>query len=209
MKCNRFREYELGKMDEDAFADHSKECALCREELALDARLKERLKELRNPVHAPHLWTRIEAELQDEKRTENLHKQRRYPSFRTLALNPWFATAAAIILVGVFLMLFFSPNESIPAKGHLAEKVLKRIESKENDYISAIEELEKNVRPKLADMDFEMMALYRERLETIDTQIERCRRALELNPASAHIRRYMLAALQDKKLTLIQIRDYL
>jgi hypothetical protein len=53
-----------------------------------------------------------------------------------------------------------------------------------------------------------MMALYRERLETIDAQIERCRRALELNPASAHIRRYMLAALQDKTLTLIQIRDY-
>jgi len=209
MKCNRFREYELGKMDKEAFANHSKECALCQEEAALDAQLKERVHELRNPVHAPHLWTRIEAELQEEKRTANLHKQRRFPPFRKLALNPWFATAMAIILAGVFLMLFFGPNETIPAKGHLAEKALKRVESREHDYISAIEELEKNVRPKLTDMDFEMMTLYRERLETIDTQIERCRRALELNPASAHIRRYMLAALQDKKLTLIQIRDYL
>ncbi len=208
MKCHRFRDYELGKMDEEAFVHHSRECALCRDEGTLDAHLKERVHELRDPVHAPHLWTRIEAGLREEKRIGNLHKPHRSPLFRKLFFNPWFATAAAIILVGVSLMLFFSPNESIPSKGHLAKKVLKRIESKEHDYESAIEELEKKVRPKLANMDFEMMALYRERLETIDTQIERCRRALELNPASAHIRRYMLAALQDKKVTLIQIKDY-
>jgi len=208
MKCNRFRDYELGKIDEDAFVHHIRECAPCREEAALDACLKERIHELRNPVHAPYLWTRIEAELQEEKRTGNQHIQRRFPPLRKLFLNPWFATAAAIILVGAFLMLFFRTNRSIPPKGHLAKRILKRVEINEHDYISAIKELEKKVRPKLADMDFEMMALYRERLETIDAQIERCRSALELNPASAHIRRYMLAALQDKKLTLIQIRDY-
>ena len=208
MKCNQFRNYELGKIDEETFVNHCRECALCREEETLDSRLKERVHELRNPVHAPHLWTRIEAGLQEEKRSGNLYKQHRFSLFRKLFFNPWFASAAAIILFGVFMMLLFSPNESIPSKGHLAKKVLKRVESREHGYISAIEELEKYVRPKLADMDFEMMSLYRERLETIDTQIERCRRALELNPASAHIRRYMLAALQDKKMTLIQIKEY-
>ena len=208
MKCNRFRDYELGKMDAEAFVHHSRECALCREEAALDARLMERVHELRDPVHAPHLWTRIEAGLQEEKKSRDLRRPHRAPVFWNLFFNPWFAAAAAIILVGVSLTLFFSLNEPTLSKGHLAKKALKRIESRENDYISAIEELEKNVRAKLTDMDFKMMALYRERLETIDTQIERCRRALELNPANAHIRRYMLAALQDKKMTLTQIRDY-
>jgi hypothetical protein len=53
-----------------------------------------------------------------------------------------------------------------------------------------------------------MMLLYRDKLETIDAQIERCKEALALNPASAHIRRYLLAALQDKKGTLAELLSY-
>jgi hypothetical protein len=208
MKCKRFRQYELGKMDEETFVRHIRECAVCREEAVLDTRLEDKIHELREPVHAPRLWPRIEAGLQEEKRKESLGRPHRAPLNRKLFFNPWFATAAAIILIGVCLMLVFNRRELTPSKGHLARRVLKQIESREHDYISAIEELEKNVRPKLADMDFEMLALYRERLETIDAQIERCRRALEVNPASAHIRRYMLAALQDKKKTLIRIKGY-
>ncbi|MBN1222508.1 MAG: anti-sigma factor [Candidatus Aminicenantes bacterium] len=208
MKCNRFRDYEQGKIEAEEFALHSRDCSVCREEMALDARLKEGTQVLREPVSAPHLWTRIEAGLREEKKRTEARRPHRTPVIWTLFRNPGFAAAATLILVGVSLILLFSVRGSTPSKGHLTQKALTRIESREHEYISAIEELEKNVRPKLADMDFEMMALYRERLETIDAQIERCRTALELNPANAHIRRYMLAALQDKKTTLVQIQDY-
>jgi len=53
-----------------------------------------------------------------------------------------------------------------------------------------------------------MMLLYREKLETIDAQIERCQEALAANPANAHIRRYLLAALQDKKAALADLLSY-
>ena len=208
MKCYRFRDYEMGKIDAEAFARHCRECAVCREEMALDARLTERAHELRDPVHAPHLWTRIEAGLRKEKERTEPRRPHLTPLIWNLFRKPGFAAAATLILVSVSLALIFSLRESAPSKGHLTQKALARIENREHAYISAIEELEKNVRPKLADMDFEMMTLYRERLETIDAQIVRCRSALELNPANAHIRRYMLAALQDKKTTLVQIQGY-
>jgi hypothetical protein len=57
----------------------------------------------------------------------------------------------------------------------------------------------------MANMNIELMLLYRDRLETIDDQIDRCREALLENPANTHIRRYMLAALQDKKDTLTEL----
>jgi hypothetical protein len=59
----------------------------------------------------------------------------------------------------------------------------------------------------MADMNLELMLLYRDRLETIDDQIEQCREALSENPGNAHIRRYMLAALQDKKQTLKELLE--
>ncbi len=48
------------------------------------------------------------------------------------------------------------------------------------------------------------MSLYRDKLAVIDGQIEKCQEALERNPGNAHIRRYFLAALQDKKQTLAE-----
>jgi len=79
---------------------------------------------------------------------------------------------------------------------------------KEGEYIQAINELEKTARPKLAGMDLQMMSLYRDRLAAIDSQLERCKEALASNPANAHIRRYLLAALQDKKQTLAEVLGY-
>ncbi len=89
--------------------------------------------------------------------------------------------------------------------GLLAGSALERVEKLEREYVQAIRELEKEATPHMAQLDMELMLLYRDRLETIDAQIERCQEALETNPANAHIRRYLLTALQDKKETLVEI----
>ena len=57
----------------------------------------------------------------------------------------------------------------------------------------------------MARMDPSLMLLYRDKLETIETQIAYCKEALIDNPANAHIRRYLLIALQDKKKALQEI----
>lgn len=111
-------------------------------------------------------------------------------------------TAAVVVTVGLaswFLFLRPSPGK---ASGLMADAALARVETEEREYAAAIEDLEGKAGTKLAEMDFSLMALYRDRLETIDAQIERCREAIGQNPWNAHIRRYMLAALRDKKDTL-------
>jgi len=57
----------------------------------------------------------------------------------------------------------------------------------------------------MAELDLELMLLYRDRLEIIDQQIVECKEALSSNSGNAHIRRYMLAAFQEKKNTLRDI----
>jgi hypothetical protein len=89
----------------------------------------------------------------------------------------------------------------------MAKKALARVEQKEQDYLKAIQDLEKQALPKMAGMDLKLVFLYRDRLETIDAQIKQCQEALALNPANAHIRRYLMMALIDKKETLAEILD--
>jgi hypothetical protein len=124
--------------------------------------------------------------------------------------NPAFARTAgvaalALVSVGLAAWLLFLRPSSGSASGLMADAALARVETEEREYAAAIAELEAKAGPKLAEMDFSLMALYRDRLETIDSQIERCREAIDRNPWNAHIRGYMLAALQDKKETLREI----
>jgi hypothetical protein len=112
------------------------------------------------------------------------------------------AVLAAFGLAAWFLFLRPSPRNT---SGLMAEAALVRVEKEEQEYAAAIKELEVKVGPKLAEMDLSLMALYRDRLETIDAQIERCREAIAVNPWNAHVRRYMLAALRDKQDTLARI----
>ena len=83
-----------------------------------------------------------------------------------------------------------------------------KVERQEQQYEAAISELQAVVAPRLAQMDQELMLLYRDRLETIDTQIMQCKEALAVNPANAHIRSYLLTALRDKKEALKEIMAY-
>ncbi len=123
----------------------------------------------------------------------------------TFARTAGVAAAALVILGLAAWFLVIRPSPSGAGSGLMADAALARVENEEREYAAAIEELEAKASPKLAQMDFSLMALYRDRLETIDAQIERCREAIAQNPWNAHIRRYMLAALHDKKDTLGQI----
>jgi hypothetical protein len=212
MSCKELERYDRGEMDKAEFARHAASCSFCQQVLELDEEVMSLAETLRQPVEAPRLWSRIEEALRKEMAEEQplapepqMKKKPRvehpYLRWRFLRLAP----AAAALLAVVGIGLYFGLKSSAPSSGLLARKALARVEQKEHEYMKAIEDLEKQALPRMADLNLDLVFLYRTRLETIDAQIEQCREALALNPANAHIRRYLMAALQDKKETLAEV----
>jgi hypothetical protein len=200
MSCPEAERYEKGELSEAEFERHAANCSGCREVLRLEAEIMSRAKELRRPVQAPGLWSRIERSLEEEAAKERARAPFLARLFRL-------APAAALILAVAGLALYFGLRKhpsSVPS-GILSNSALARVEQTEKEYLKAIEDLEKQAQPQMDGLDLELSFLYRDRLETIDAQIRRCREALESNPGNAHIRRYLMAALQDKRETLAEV----
>jgi hypothetical protein len=182
---------------------------------ALDARLEAEISALRQPVAGgPELWNRIETALEAEKAGSAAAAM---PQAAPAAHRPPFgvlrnlgkrwvlipAGAAALFLIALAALLI--TRSAGPPSGILTARALARVESIEKDYLAAISDLEKMAAPKIEAMDLQMVSLYRDKLAAIDSQIAKCREALGSNPANAHIRRYLLAALSDKRRTLTEI----
>jgi hypothetical protein len=201
MICKELERYDKGEMSEAEFAKHASVCLECRKALLLDKEVMSLAESSRRPIDAPRLWSRIERALDEEIAGES---QRRKGFF--LYWKPHrFVSTALIVLVVVGLSLYIGLREPPPSSGLLAKKTLAKVEQKEKKYVESIQELEKQALPRMTALDLELEFLYRERLEVIDAQIAKCREAVAANPANAHIRRYLMAALQDKKETLAEV----
>lgn len=212
MSCKELERYDRGEMDEAEFVRHAASCSICQKALELDGEVMSLAKSLRKPVEVPYLWSRIEEALRQEMTEEQRltpepqirkEQKRERPSLRWRFLR--LAPAAAALLAVVGVGIYFGLKSPAPSSGLLAQKALARVEQKEHEYMKAIQDLEKQALLRMADLNLDLVFLYRTRLETIDAQIEQCREALALNPANAHIRRYLMAALQDKKETLAEV----
>ncbi|MBN2092082.1 hypothetical protein JW964_20860, partial [candidate division KSB1 bacterium] len=195
--------YELGKISEDKFQKHLKTCPECQQLMAEDAKLMALAQELDQSVVAPHLWERIEADLIADKSIEKKNATRN-PRTRVWYILRIAAVFLLIFGAGYLSRYFYESKEP----KLLSDATIENIESREQDYIQAIAELEDQADSKMSQMDLDLMLLYRDRLETIDIQISRCKEELAHNPANAHIRRYLLTALQDKKATLMEILKF-
>lgn len=206
MTCRDLERYDQGKMDEAEFIRHAAGCRTCREALRLDKRVMSLSQSLRQPIDAPDLWNRIEDSLQKEI----TGVESPAPEFR-VKRGHWriwrlAAVSAALIMVaciGIFIGVKIRTSPS----GLLSEKALARVEQKEQEYLQAILNLEKIVLPQLGDLNLELNFLYRDRLETIDAQIQQLREALEFNTANVHMRRHLMMALQEKKETLGEVMN--
>lgn len=206
MSCDRFDRYLSGEGTAEEFARHARDCAECREQAALGARLDREIATLKSPVVADGLWERIEASLIREKRLAAEPAGKRAPGRPWLGallarrwpiLVPAGAAVALLVVMGLIGL-----RRSVVPSGILANEALARVERTEKEYLGAIASLESQARPKIAAMVPEEMSLYEDKLAVIDAQIVRCREALASNPGNAHIRGYLLAALQDKRQTL-------
>jgi len=202
LNCDGFKKWQLGKWPDEKFQDHVKDCSVCAEAERQDRELLDMARSLKQDVNTPWLWTLIESAIkQDVKQKETQILRSGWwtrPAFRM----------AAVLVLGVGLGLILRSGLLPSQSGILANSALKRVEASEQAYESAISDLETEAGTQLTEMDIELMLLYRDRLETIDDQIEECKTELTRNPANAHIRHYLLAALKDKKETLNEIIDW-
>lgn len=210
MSCDRYRAFWLDEITEREFAAHARGCDACREAAALDERIEREARELPAPTSAPGLWPDIEARLRAEgasTRTgadkpagiiRGLFAPRRHNAFRY--------AATILLAAGVSYLAFFWPGSREQApRDLLTNQALARVEAVEQEYVDAIRQLEQVAEPMLAGADTKLLLLYRERLETIDAQIARCQEALSTDRGNAHIRRYLLAAFQDKQDALTEL----
>ena len=114
---------------------------------------------------------------------------------------------AASILILVAITSYFLLFNSAKSTDLLTEQALKRVKHLEQAYSDSINQLEMVVQPKMKLVNVELALRYRDRLEIIDDQIKLCKEELMSNPTNTHIRRYLLAALKDKKETLAEIQS--
>ena len=211
MTCHKTGDYETGTMAAEDFARHLRECPECREVVRLDDRLERELEMLRLPVAAAGLWERIETTLRAEKEREAapaagpVFRRGRWAAFLARRWPVLVPAGALLIALTIVFGTGRGPKSPPSASGLLEREALAEVEVKEKAYIAAIENLGRRAEARLAAMEETRFALYREKLALIDVQIEKCRTALVSNPANAHIRRYFLAALQDKEQTLAEV----
>jgi hypothetical protein len=165
-----------------------------------DERLMSLAGLLKNKAEAPFLWEKIKQSLESAPHPE-ADIQTKKVSRPMVWLIP--ATAAVLVIAGIALLFLLRPERTEPRL--LSRAAVNKVEKMEREYIKAIDELEKNALPVMAKFDVSLIQLYRNRLETIDEQVQKCKEAIAENPANAHIRRYLLAALQDKKQTLTEL----
>jgi hypothetical protein len=212
MTCKELERYDKGELDEAEFKLHASRCSACNEALRLDKDVMSLVRSSRQRLDAPQLWSRIEKAFQNEPPAKSpiikepkARRSQWFDWFSNRRKSLWLIPATIALFVVVGLGIYFTLRSSKPDSGLLAQKALAKVEQKEQKYMEAIQELESQALPQMADMDLELVFLYKDRLETIDAQIAKCREALGSNPANAHIRRYLMAALQDKKETLAEV----
>jgi uncharacterized membrane protein YvbJ len=207
MNCDQYEAYQLGRLDEETFLNHLSICPVCAALKKQDEELLSAARQLKIKVDTESLWLKVESrllqEVEQERRNRKMNQlSKRFLNMKSLALAA--TLMIALILVYVLVMM---PSEN-SSTGLLSQRALEKVEQTERAYVAAIDEMEKKTGAKLAVMDIELALLYRDQLKAIDEQIRHCRDTLQTNPANNQVRRYLLAAFQDKKQTLREIISF-
>ena len=198
MDCRHYEEHELGQLDAQAFAAHAESCPTCQRLLASDRQLLAAARQLREPVDTGALWPQLRRRLEQEMSPQ--------PSRRWRLVGGWAWKAAAVVTLAAAGTLLWSQRPR-PEPGRLLNaSALERVEAAEREYEAAIARLEEESLETMP-LDPEVRALLDEKLAIIDMQIGECRRAARHNPGNAHVRHYLLAALQAKRAALEELAE--
>jgi hypothetical protein len=195
MNCNKFEDFLNDQLDLATLKVHMESCEDCRKAYQVDTRIMDRSKKLNENLSIPDLWPSIEKGIQKKKPVMLKFRAR-----KRLLL----AAAASFLILTTFWM-FISDQKETSTERILSQQALEKVRDAEEKYLAAISGLEELAHQQLDNTTEPLAQLYRNKLSLIDRQIQNCQQALETNPANSHIRRYLMAALQDKQKTLENI----
>ena len=208
MNCNKYDDYLKGSLSESAFIAHSKTCAECQKSLAFEEALSEQIDTVHSHEPSATLWPKVRAQLIQERRNKisvpfdyyfnQLKGRLRRPAWQ----------AGFVLGILVLLAVSLLTGKLDYSKKYLSDSALNRVEKKELAYEEAITDLERLASAELTSNETDLFLLYRDKIETLNAQIAQCKEALENNPYNVHIRRYLLAAYQEKKETLVEVLQF-
>ena len=197
MQCNKFEDYLNDKLDFGQLQDHVTSCDSCRKAFEIDTRIMDHSKILNNKLEIPDLWPSIERGIQKKKPVILKFSTR----------SRLILTAAAAFLLITAVWVFISKQNDNRYDRILTQQAFEKVIEAEEKYLDAIQNMEDLAYQQLDDTTIQLAQLYRNKLSLIDRQIQNCQSALESNPANSHIRKYLMAALQDKQQTLEEILE--
>jgi hypothetical protein len=190
---------------------HARDCAACREELALWREISAAAPLLRKEWDSPELWPRIRQALAEQAAAR--------PAGRVAAMWQWWAeswkpalAAAALLALSATLIWRaldtergpspLSPEAQRQEQRLLTEQALEEIQKSEAAYEQAIGKLERLAAAGAAQPETPLSASYREKLLVLDAAIAELKAQAERNRFHAHLRQELLSLYKEKKTTL-------
>jgi hypothetical protein len=168
---------------------HAEHCASCREQLYLWAEISRVAPGLREEWESPFLWQRIRANLVAES-----PRPKRF-------WGRWMMAAA--VLTGLAAMLI-QPWYSTRPKSHelLTENALAEVRQAEAAYARSIDRLSALASKDLDRSAAPVAAIYREKLQVLDSAIADLRASVQGNQYNAYLRTELTSLYRQKQETL-------
>jgi len=208
---------ELSPSAHTAMKEHIAGCAECRVIVGELQGVKERAALLPNTPPRMDLWDGVAARLADA-RTARVTPLRHRASRRFAFTMPQLAAAGIALMVMsgglVWLAERGDSRADVPAVSASARPGVEgapstasgRVENASTTdapYEGAVDDLERTLDQGRDRLDPETIRVLEQNLETIDTAIDQCRRALEADPANAYLNNH-LATARQRKLALLR-----
>ena len=171
MSCTYYQNDSLHTLSQSEIEDHIKTCSKCAERISFESKIIKEASRLTPISPSTNLWSKIESELEEKSKPKNVF---------TLFSKHKFLFAAAASLILLASMSAFYLLTPVGQTGILSQGALVKVEITEQNYLNAIEQLEEDANNVLVVLDTDLMLLYRDKLETIQSQINRCREAINI-----------------------------
>jgi hypothetical protein len=168
---------------------HAERCEECSRQLHLWGEISRVAPQLHEEWESPYLWQRIRANLAEEA-------PRSRPFFWR-----WIPAAALLVAIAVVLLQPWSPKR--PAgRELLTESALADVQQAEKVYARSIEKLSGLAATDLDQSASPVAAVYREKLQVLDSAIADLKSNVEANRYNTYLRTELASLYRQKQSTL-------
>jgi hypothetical protein len=178
---------------------HAETCAGCREQLYLWKELSRVAPQLHADWESPTLWPRIRAAMAAEA------PRPRLPFWR-LPFWKWSLATAALAALALFMIQPWTPRRPAAPRELLTENALAGVEQAEAAYVRSIDRLSAVAAQSLNESPSPAAALYREKLQVLDSAIAELKSTAAANRYNTYLRTELASLYRQKQETL---RDWL